>query len=52
MKPNASTTTEDPNPEETEGLASLAPAEPTAVPPAPPAAVPSEAATAVAFVRA
>jgi len=52
MKPNASTTTEDPNPEETEGLAPPAPAAPSPVPPAPPAAVPSEAATAVALVRA
>ena len=52
MKPNAATTTEDPNPEETEGLVPPAPAEPSPVPAAPPAPVPSEAANAVALVRA
>ena len=50
MKPNASTTTEAPSTDETEGLA--APAEPSPAPAAPPAPAPTEAATAVALVRA
>ena len=52
MKPNATTTTEAPATDETEGLAPPAPAEPTPAPAPPPAAVPTEAATAVALVRA
>jgi ClpP class serine protease len=52
MKPNATTTTEVPATDQTEDQAVPAPAAPSPVPPAPPAAVPSEAATAVAFVRA
>ena len=52
MKPNASTTTEAPSTDETEGEALPAPAEPSPVPPAPPAPAPSEAATAVVRVRA
>ena len=52
MKPNATTATDAPALDETEGEALPAPAEPTPVPPAPPAPVPTEAASAVALVRA
>ena len=52
MKPNATTTTEVPATDLTEDQAQPAPAEPTPAPAALPAAVPSEAATAVALVRA
>ena len=52
MQPNAATTTDAPATDETEGLVPPAPAEPTPAPAPPPAAVPTEAATAVALVRA
>ena len=52
MKPNASTATEEPVPDETEGQAQPAPVEPSPPPAAPPATARTEAATAVALVRA
>ena len=57
MKPNATTTSETPANDETEGQAVPVPVVPSPVPapmpaPAPPAPAPSEAATAVALVRA
>ena len=52
MKPNATTATEVPAPNETESQAAPAPVEPLPAPAAPPTPVPSEAATTVALVRA
>ena len=52
MKPNATTATEVPAPDETESQAAPAPVEPSPAPAAPPTPVPSEAATTVALVRA
>ena len=52
MKPIALYATEAPAPDETEGQAQPAPVEQPSAPVAPPAPVPSEAATAVALVRA
>lgn len=52
MKPNASTATEEPATDETESQAVPAPVEPSPAPAAPPAPVLTEAATAVALVRA
>ena len=52
MKPNATTTSEEPAPDETESHAVSAPVEPPPAPVAPPAPALTEAATAVALVRA
>ena len=52
MKPNVTTPTEAPAPDETESQAAPAPTEPSPVLPAPPTSVPGEAANAVALVRA
>ena len=52
MKPNASTATEAPATDDTEGEVQPAPVEPSPAPAVPTAPTPTEAATAVALVRA
>ena len=52
MKPNATTTIEDPATDQTEDQVVTAPVEPSPAPAVPTAPAPTEAATAVALVRA